>query len=81
MNICLLLTTKDSVMRASVLFLAIILTASVSAAEPDTRYLQSLGGTHYMPVTSEIVGRDFHVYVMLPDNYQGFLRDELMPLV
>ena len=65
------MTTKDNVMRASILFLAaMFLATSVAAAELDTQYLQGLGGSHYMQVESEVVGRDFHVYIMLPDNYE-----------
>ena len=65
------MTTKDNVMRASILFLAaMFLATSATAAELDTQYLQGLGGSHYMQVESEVVGRDFHVYVMLPDSYE-----------
>ncbi|MDH3622003.1 MAG: alpha/beta hydrolase-fold protein [Gammaproteobacteria bacterium] len=58
-------------MRVSALFLAlIILATSASASELDTRFLQGLGGTHYLQVESEAVGRDFHIYIMLPDGYE-----------
>ncbi len=44
--------------------------ASASATELDTRFLQGLGGSHYLQVESETLGRDFHIYVMLPDGYE-----------
>lgn len=35
----------------------------------ETRYLQGLGDSHYLQVESEIVGRSYHVFVMLPHGY------------
>ena len=58
-------------MRTGTILVAVIfLAASASASEVDTRFLQGLGGSHYLQVESETVGRDFHVYVMLPDGYE-----------
>ena len=53
------------------LFLAacLPLVVPVAARAADTRHLQGLGHTEYRHVESEIVGRGFHVYVMLPEGY------------
>jgi len=57
-------------MRINALLLAaVFLVASASASELDARFLHGLGDSHYLQVESEVVGRDFHVYVMLPDDY------------
>jgi predicted alpha/beta superfamily hydrolase len=40
---------------------------AVQAVETD--YLQGLGDTTYHNIQSADLGRDFHVYVMLPDDY------------
>ena len=51
--------------------LAVILT-SVSTASPsvETRYMQGLGDTHYHKIDSVIIGRSYHLFVMLPDGYE-----------
>ena len=54
----------------AILVAAIFLAASASASELDTRFLQGLGDSHYLQVESESVGRNFHIYVMLPDGYE-----------
>ena len=46
----------------------LMLTLDVSAT--DVTYLQGLRNTHYHNVESGIVGRSYHVYVMLPDGYE-----------
>lgn len=40
-----------------------------SGIAADTEYLQGFGNTQYFPLSSRILGREFHVYVMLPDGY------------
>ena len=54
----------------AILVATVFLAASASASELDTRFLQGLGGSHYLQVESETLGRDFHIYVMLPDGYE-----------
>lgn len=49
--------------------LALLLPASLPAAAIDTQYLQGIGDTRYHRIESEIVGRGYHIYVKLPDNY------------
>lgn len=58
-------------MRIIVGFLAVFLMAA-SAASPvaDTRYMQGLGDAHYQQIQSEIVGRSYHIFTMLPDGYE-----------
>ncbi len=51
------------------LYLAFSLFASFAAVAADTRYLQGLGDTRYHHVESEAVGRAYHVYVMVPHDY------------
>jgi len=59
-------------MKIIILVVSIILsTASASAADVDTRYMQGLGDTRYQKIESEIVGRGYHLYVMLPDGYES----------
>ena len=48
---------------------ALFLTASAAASDLDTRYLQGLGDSSYLQVESDSVGRNFHIYIMLPDGY------------
>jgi len=58
-------------MRVSVLLVvALFVVASASASDVDTRFLHGLGDSHYLQVESEAVGRGFHVYVMLPADYE-----------
>ncbi|NND54960.1 MAG: alpha/beta hydrolase [Gammaproteobacteria bacterium] len=54
---------------AAVLFAILVLSACAATADVDTRYLQGLGDTHYSKVSAKAIGRDFHVYVMLPEGY------------
>ena len=46
------------------------MTATTASVALDTRYLEGLGDAHYMRVESEIVGRGYHAFVMLPDGYE-----------
>ena len=48
---------------------ALLLVASSVDADVDTQYLQGLGDTRYHYVESKTIGRGFHIYVALPDNY------------
>ena len=48
------------------------LTAAVpAAADVDTRFLQGLGDVRLERLDSEVVGRSYHLYVMLPDAYDA----------
>ena len=49
--------------------LALILTLPLLAAAVDTQYMQGIGDTRYHRIESEIIGRGFHIYIMLPDGY------------
>ena len=49
---------------------AILLTASTASSALDSRFLQGLGNSHYLRMDSEIIGRDYHLFVMLPDGYK-----------
>jgi hypothetical protein len=48
--------------------LALILTLPLLAAAVDTQYMQGIGDTRYHRIESEIIGRGFHIYIMLPDG-------------
>ena len=52
------------------LLAAILLLAPASSWGLDTRLLYGLGDSHYLRVESETIGRDFHIFVMLPDGYE-----------
>jgi predicted alpha/beta superfamily hydrolase len=47
----------------------LLLVISVPAAAVDTQYMQGIGNTRYHHIESEIVGRGYHIYVKLPDDY------------
>lgn len=47
----------------------LVLANSVASADVDTSFLHGLGDTRYHYVESAIVGRGYHVYVMLPAGY------------
>lgn len=49
--------------------LLLLLTAYSSMTSADTAYLQGLGDPRYHFVESASVGRGFHVYVMVPSDY------------
>lgn len=56
------------------IFLALVaglLVLADGASATDVTYLQGLRNTHYHNVESEIIGRGYHVYVMLPDGYEN----------
>ena len=50
----------------------VVLWNSASTASPvvETRYMQGLGDTRYQTIDSEIVGRSYHLFIMLPDGYE-----------
>ncbi len=49
-------------------------------AAVNTEFLQGLGNTRYHHVPSDIVGRAYHIYVMLPDAYDESV-DESYPTI
>lgn len=49
---------------------AVLLTASTATAALDTDFLQGIGDSRYVRMHSEIIARDYHVFVMLPDGYE-----------
>ena len=54
------------IIPAALLFL---IYANVSIADVDTTFMQGLGNSHYKQIDSEVVGRPYHIYIMLPDGY------------
>ncbi len=52
-----------------VIFGILVLCVVSAAAAVDTRYLQGLGDTRYEHFESKVIGRDFHIFVRLPDGY------------
>ena len=46
-----------------------LMTVSTASSAVETRYMQGLGDTRYERIDSEIVGRLYHIFVMLPDGY------------
>jgi hypothetical protein len=42
---------------------------SAPAVAVDTQFMQGIGDTRYHHLESEAVGRGFHIYVMVPDDY------------
>ena len=57
--------------RVSAFLLALVLLAlSTSSSALDTRFLQGIGDSHYQRLKSETIGRDFHIFIKLPDGYE-----------
>ena len=54
---------------ALALFAVVCLSIGAKAEGVDSRYLQGLGDTHYFALESDVVGRGYHIYVMLPAGY------------
>jgi predicted alpha/beta superfamily hydrolase len=48
---------------------------AMAAHSVETDHLQGLGDTRYHKIKSSDLGRDFHIYVMLPDGYDGNSRE------
>ena len=60
--------------KLTALLIAAVFVAELAvASDLDGRFLQGLGDSHYLRMESETVGRDYHVFVMLPDGYQEHL--------
>ncbi len=57
-------------MRTLILLVLMYSIPGWAATDVDTRFLQGLGDVRYHEVESLNVGRSFHVYVMLPDDYE-----------
>ena len=53
----------------SLLYLLVLAAAPVLAV--DTQFMHGLGDTRYHHLEFEVVGRGYHLYVMLPDNYDS----------
>ncbi len=60
--------------------LVLLLAGSTAYAAVDTQFLQGMGDTRYHHLDSEIVGRSYHIYVMLPDGYKQS-SDETYPTI
>lgn len=68
-------------MRITITALLLLLMAGITAnAAVDTQYLQGLGGTRYHHVESSGIGRAYHIYVMVPDEYEQE-PDETYPTI
>ena len=52
------------------LLTAILLAVCSPASAMDTSFLQGMGNTHYQRIKSETLGRDFHLFIMLPEGYE-----------
>jgi predicted alpha/beta superfamily hydrolase len=65
--------TNISMPRVSAVLLAFVLLAlSTSSSALDTRFLQGVDNSHYVRMQSETIGRDFHLFIMLPDDYDEY---------
>lgn len=58
-------------------FASLMLAGAAVAAEPDMRFMQGLGDIRYHRMNAREIGRDFHVYVRLPEGYED--GDEVYP--
>lgn len=58
-------------MRFIACFVAFSLLTMSSASAVETRFMQGLGDTRYQRIDSEIIGRPYHIFVMLPDGYDA----------
>jgi predicted alpha/beta superfamily hydrolase len=58
-------------MRLIIGFVAVFLmTVSTASSAVETRFMQGLGENHYHRIDSEIIGRRYHIFIMLPDGYE-----------
>jgi len=65
------MATNDNVMRLIIEYVAVFLmTVSAASSAVETRFMQGLGDTHYQRIDSEIIGRRYHIFIMLPDGYE-----------
>lgn len=63
--------TKETVNRYFAwLALVFLMIVSTVIAAVDTRFMEGLGDTRYKLMESDIVGRSYHIFVMLPDGYE-----------
>lgn len=61
---------KENTMKYAIWpFLVFSLMASLPARAVDTQFMQGLGDVRYHHIESDIVGRGYHIYVKLPDDY------------
>jgi len=68
-------------MRKAIVFSLLLLAIGTAAnAAVDTQHLQGLRDTRYHLVESEGIGRAYHIYVMVPDEY-GQEPDKTYPTV
>ena len=51
------------------LFVVLFFVAPATASSLDAQYLQGLGDAQYERFASDTIGRDYHIYVMLPEGY------------
>ncbi len=56
-------------MRFSIIVI-VALFCSVATAETDTRYLSAIADARYEHIESDIIGRGFHIFTRLPDDYE-----------
>jgi hypothetical protein len=52
------------------LLTAILLAVCSPASALDTSFLQGISNSHYQRLKSETLGRDFHLFIMLPEGYE-----------
>lgn len=57
-------------MRIALAFLLLLSSAPLDSAV-ETRLMQGLGDVRYQQLVSEVVERDFHIFVRLPEGYQS----------
>lgn len=64
------MATNDNTMRCIVGFVAAyLMVVSTASSAVETRFMQGLGDTRYQQIDSEIIGRPYHIFIMLPDGY------------
>ena len=56
-------------MRFIACFVAVSMLTATPSLAVDTRFMQGIGDTRYQRIDSEIVGRSYHLFVMLPTGY------------
>ena len=72
---------KATVMRKTIaVWLPLLMVGFAADAAVDMQYLQGLGGTRYHHVEAAVIGRAYHIYVMVPDEYDQE-PDETYPTI
>ncbi len=56
-------------MKKTVVCLVLMIVAATTDAAVDTSFMQGLGDSRYLQIESTVVGRGYHIYVMLPHGY------------